>query len=44
MAEMQVSLIFPVYKDERTVRVVADKALELLAALGNCPEQIFIGP
>ena len=42
MAEMQVSLLFPVYKDERTVRVVADKALELLASLDGEHEVIVV--
>jgi len=42
MAEMQVSLLFPVYKDERTVRVVADKALELVASLDAEHEVIIV--
>ena len=42
MAEMQISLLFPVYKDERTVRVVADKALEMLASLGTGHEIIVV--
>jgi glycosyltransferase involved in cell wall biosynthesis len=42
MAEMQVSLFFPVYKDERTVRVVAEKALGLLASLGKQHELIIV--
>lgn len=42
MAEMQISLFFPVYKDEQTVRVVADKALELLASLDGEHEVIVV--
>jgi len=42
MAEMQVSLLFPVYKDERTVRVVAEKALELLSSLDGEQEVIIV--
>ncbi len=36
-----VSLFFPVYRDERTVRVVADKALRLLSSL-QVPFEIVI--
>lgn len=42
MAEMQISLFFPVYKDEQTVRVVADKALEMLASLDGEHEVIIV--
>jgi glycosyltransferase involved in cell wall biosynthesis len=42
MAKMQISLFFPVYRDERTVRVVADKALELVASLEGEHEVIIV--
>jgi glycosyltransferase involved in cell wall biosynthesis len=37
-----VSLFFPVYRDERTVRTVAEKALSLLSSLGGEHEVIII--
>ena len=37
-----VSLLFPVYRDERTVRVVAGKALHLLRSLGVLFEVIIV--
>jgi glycosyltransferase involved in cell wall biosynthesis len=37
-----VSLFFPVYRDENTVRVVADKALRLLASLGVEHEVVIV--
>jgi len=37
-----VSLFFPVYKDERTVRMVAQKALDLLSSLGGPYEVIIV--
>jgi glycosyltransferase involved in cell wall biosynthesis len=37
-----VSLFFPVYRDERTVRTVAEKALRLLSSLGGEHEVIIV--
>jgi len=37
-----VSLFFPVYKDERTVRAVAEKALRLLSSLGGLHEVVIV--
>ncbi len=37
-----VSLFFPVYRDERTVRTVATKALDLLSSLGGPYEVIIV--
>jgi glycosyltransferase involved in cell wall biosynthesis len=37
-----VSLFFPVYKDERTVRAVAQKALSLLSSLGGPYEVVIV--
>lgn len=37
-----VSLFFPVYRDERTVRVVAEKALRLLSSLGVPYEVVIV--
>jgi glycosyltransferase involved in cell wall biosynthesis len=37
-----VSLFFPVYRDERTVRIVAEKALRLLASYGDEHEIIIV--
>jgi glycosyltransferase involved in cell wall biosynthesis len=37
-----VSLFFPVYRDERTVRIVAEKALQLLSSLGVEHEIIIV--
>jgi glycosyltransferase involved in cell wall biosynthesis len=37
-----VSLFFPVYRDERTVRAVAEKALRLLSSLGGEHEVIIV--
>jgi glycosyltransferase involved in cell wall biosynthesis len=39
---LSVSLCFPVYRDERTVRVVAEKALRLLASLADRYEVIIV--
>ena len=41
MAE-SISLFFPVYKDERTVHLVAEKALRLLSSLGGEYEIIIV--
>jgi glycosyltransferase involved in cell wall biosynthesis len=40
--DIPLSLFFPVYKDEHTVRTVAEKALGLLRALGSNHEIIII--
>jgi glycosyltransferase involved in cell wall biosynthesis len=37
-----VSLFFPVYRDERTVRTVAEKALRLLSSLGGPYEVVIV--
>jgi glycosyltransferase involved in cell wall biosynthesis len=37
-----VSVFFPVYKDERTVRTVTEKALRLLASLGGPYEVVIV--
>ena len=42
MKRLPISLFFPVYNDERTVRIVADKALDLLAAVGDEYEIIIV--
>ena len=42
MPEVTVSVLFPVYRDERTVSVVAEKALSLLGPLGVTHEVIIV--
>ncbi len=42
MSALPASLFFPVYKDERTVRVVADKALALLESIGGEHEIVIV--
>ncbi len=42
MEPIPVSLFFPVYRDERTVRTVAEKALRLLESLGGEHEIIIV--
>jgi glycosyltransferase involved in cell wall biosynthesis len=42
VADLAVSILFPVYKDERTVAVVAEKALALLGSLGGEHEVIIV--
>ena len=37
-----VSLFFPVYRDEATVRIVAEKALKILASLGEDHEIVIV--
>jgi glycosyltransferase involved in cell wall biosynthesis len=37
-----VSLFFPVYKDERTVRIMTEKALRLLSSLGGEHEVVIV--
>jgi glycosyltransferase involved in cell wall biosynthesis len=41
MNELRVSLVFPVYRDERSVRIVAEKGLKLLSEL-CCDYEIII--
>lgn len=41
MTPMSISLFFPVYNDEKTVRIVAEKALNLLTSW-NCEHEIII--
>ena len=42
MSELRVSLFFPVFRDERSVRIVAEKALRLLAELCSDYEIIIV--
>src|SRR5262249_5777892 len=42
VADLAVSVLFPVFKDERTVAVVAEKALALLGSLGGEHEVIIV--
>ncbi len=42
MKDIPLSLFFPVYKDEETVRIVAEKALRLVSSIGGDHEIIII--